>query len=269
MGRSFQTRRAALDRLEACAPSRTLEAQPVPPPPERRVGTSGAGRPLDQVRGSTGSPSDRHDQPVDPRRLVERSKRPPVRPAPSRTATSPCSLVPFLGSQVLSFATPGAKLNYGTNKVRFPNPVLVGKRIRAHVAIADVADLPAGKQATMQVHDRDRGRAQARLRRRDRRTPPRATSRDRGTRSRRRSRRSSKRAPERARRRDRVSRPGETNDDPCQVTGSRHAPSRPRRLGRGRCSTTIDRVRWRVRGQETRSMTSGEGSYVVPAAAIS
>ena len=59
------------------------------------------------------------------------------------------SLVPYLGSQVLSFETPGAKLNYGTNKVRFPNPVLVGKRIRAHVAIADVADLPKGKQATL------------------------------------------------------------------------------------------------------------------------
>jgi acyl dehydratase len=59
------------------------------------------------------------------------------------------SLVPHLGSQVLSFETPGAKLNYGTNKVRFPNPVLVGKRIRAHVALADVADLPKGKQATL------------------------------------------------------------------------------------------------------------------------
>ena len=59
------------------------------------------------------------------------------------------SLVPYLGSQVLSFETPGAKLNYGTNKVRFPNPVLVGKRIRAHVALAEVADLPKGKQATL------------------------------------------------------------------------------------------------------------------------
>src|SRR5690242_5233403 len=59
------------------------------------------------------------------------------------------SLVPYLGSQVLTFETPGAKLNYGTNKVRFPHPVLVGKRIRAHVALADVADLPSGKQATI------------------------------------------------------------------------------------------------------------------------
>ena len=59
------------------------------------------------------------------------------------------SLVPFLGSQVVRFETPGAKLNYGANKVRFPNPVLVGKRIRAHVTLTDVADLPAGKQLTL------------------------------------------------------------------------------------------------------------------------
>ena len=59
------------------------------------------------------------------------------------------SLVPFLGAQVFALETPGAKLNYGVNKVRFPNPVLVGKRVRAHVALADVADLPAGKQLTL------------------------------------------------------------------------------------------------------------------------
>src|SRR5687767_5650843 len=43
------------------------------------------------------------------------------------------SLVPWLGSQVFKLQTPGAKLNYGVNKVRFPNPVRVGKRIRSHV----------------------------------------------------------------------------------------------------------------------------------------
>jgi acyl dehydratase len=59
------------------------------------------------------------------------------------------SLVPYLGSQVFSLDTPGAKLNYGLNKVRFPNPVLVGKRVRAHVALADVVDLTAGKQLTL------------------------------------------------------------------------------------------------------------------------
>lgn len=57
------------------------------------------------------------------------------------------SLVPMLGASVVTFDTPGAKLNYGVNKVRFPQPLLVGKRVRAHVALGDVADLPAGKQA--------------------------------------------------------------------------------------------------------------------------
>jgi acyl dehydratase len=59
------------------------------------------------------------------------------------------SLVPWLGSQVFDLATPGAKLNYGVNKVRFPNPVLVGSRIRARVVIGEVTDLPAGKQLTL------------------------------------------------------------------------------------------------------------------------
>lgn len=59
------------------------------------------------------------------------------------------SLVPLLGSQVMSFETPGARLNYGANKVRFPHPVLVGSRIRAHVVLGEVADLPKGKQAIL------------------------------------------------------------------------------------------------------------------------
>jgi acyl dehydratase len=59
------------------------------------------------------------------------------------------SLIPFLGSQVFSLETPGAKLNYGVNKVRFPHPVLVGSRIRSRVSMGDVTDLPAGKQLTL------------------------------------------------------------------------------------------------------------------------
>ena len=59
------------------------------------------------------------------------------------------SLVPWLGSMLFSLQTPGAKLNYGVNKVRFPNPVLVGSRVRAKVSVGDVTDLPAGKQLTL------------------------------------------------------------------------------------------------------------------------
>jgi len=58
------------------------------------------------------------------------------------------SLLPWLGSQVFALETPGAKLNYGLNKVRFPNPVLVGARVRVTVTLAEVTDLPQGKQLT-------------------------------------------------------------------------------------------------------------------------
>jgi acyl dehydratase len=59
------------------------------------------------------------------------------------------SLIPFLGAQVFSLETPGAKLNYGVNKVRFPSPVRVGSRIRSHVTMGEVTDLPTGKQLTL------------------------------------------------------------------------------------------------------------------------
>jgi acyl dehydratase len=67
------------------------------------------------------------------------------------------SLVPWLGSQIFSLDTPGAKLNYGVNKVRFPSPLLVGKRVRGHAAFGDVTDLPTGKQLiiryTVEIED--------------------------------------------------------------------------------------------------------------------
>ena len=59
------------------------------------------------------------------------------------------SLIPMLGAQVFGLETPGAKLNYGVNKVRFPNPVLVGSKIRSTVSVGEVADVPAGKQLTL------------------------------------------------------------------------------------------------------------------------
>ena len=59
------------------------------------------------------------------------------------------SLVPWLGSSIFALDTPGAKLNYGVNKVRFPNPLLVGKRIRLTVALGEVTEIPAGYQATL------------------------------------------------------------------------------------------------------------------------
>ncbi|HXH77093.1 MaoC family dehydratase [Nocardioides sp.] len=56
------------------------------------------------------------------------------------------SLLPYFNVQSFQLETPGARLNYGLNKVRFPHPVPVGSRLRSHVSFGDVTDLPAGKQ---------------------------------------------------------------------------------------------------------------------------
>ncbi len=59
------------------------------------------------------------------------------------------SLVPWLGSRIYALETPGAKLNYGLNKVRFPHPLLVGKRIRGSATFSEVTSLPTGLQVTV------------------------------------------------------------------------------------------------------------------------
>jgi acyl dehydratase len=59
------------------------------------------------------------------------------------------SLIPWLSSQIFAFETPGARLNYGLNKVRFPAPLRVGKRIRGTATLQEVKDLPAGKQVVV------------------------------------------------------------------------------------------------------------------------
>jgi acyl dehydratase len=39
-------------------------------------------------------------------------------------------------------------INYGANKVRFPNAVRVGSRVRCHVVVLGVEDVPGGLQMT-------------------------------------------------------------------------------------------------------------------------
>ena len=56
------------------------------------------------------------------------------------------SLIPALSKSIFSVETDGARLNYGLNKVRFPNPVKVGSRVRAQATLAELTDVPAGKQ---------------------------------------------------------------------------------------------------------------------------
>jgi acyl dehydratase len=56
------------------------------------------------------------------------------------------SLIPALSASIFRVETDGPRLNYGLNKVRFPNPVKVGSRVRAQATLAELTDVPAGKQ---------------------------------------------------------------------------------------------------------------------------
>jgi acyl dehydratase len=70
------------------------------------------------------------------------------------------SLIPYLSNKVFGVETDGAKLNYGLNKVRFPNPVPVGARVRAVVTVGEITEIPAGRQLTMkyviEIEDQDK-----------------------------------------------------------------------------------------------------------------
>lgn len=48
------------------------------------------------------------------------------------------SLLPLLAGSIFGVEGPRLVINYGMNKVRFPNPVTVGSRIRANAVIASV-----------------------------------------------------------------------------------------------------------------------------------
>src|SRR3712207_4994461 len=56
------------------------------------------------------------------------------------------SLIPALSHSIFSVETDGPRLNYGLNKVRFPSPVRVGSRVRAHAVLAELVEVAAGQQ---------------------------------------------------------------------------------------------------------------------------
>jgi acyl dehydratase len=56
------------------------------------------------------------------------------------------ALIPYFNAQLFALETPGARLNYGVNRVRFPSPVKVGSRIRATAGFLELTEVPAGRQ---------------------------------------------------------------------------------------------------------------------------
>ncbi len=56
------------------------------------------------------------------------------------------SLIPRILPEVLDVRGFTMGVNYGMDKVRFPSPVPVGKRLRAHLVLEEVTDVPGGVQ---------------------------------------------------------------------------------------------------------------------------
>ncbi|TNC19345.1 MaoC family dehydratase [Amycolatopsis alkalitolerans] len=59
------------------------------------------------------------------------------------------SLLPQLASTTYRVDGLSMGINYGLNKVRFPQPVKVGSKIRGVAELAEITDVPGGKQAVV------------------------------------------------------------------------------------------------------------------------
>ena len=60
------------------------------------------------------------------------------------------SLIPLLNAEAVKIVNISMGVNYGLNKVRFPAPVPVGSKVRAHVKNLSVEDVSGGVQIVNQ-----------------------------------------------------------------------------------------------------------------------
>jgi len=82
---------------------------------------------------------------------VERAKKESPFGGPVAHGYYTLSLAPYLMSQIWSVQGIKMGVNYGLNKLRFPAPVLVGKRVRARATLNNVEDVPGGMQVTVGI----------------------------------------------------------------------------------------------------------------------
>jgi acyl dehydratase len=62
------------------------------------------------------------------------------------------ALIPYLNESSFTIRQPfRMAVNYGSNRVRFTNPVPVGSRIRNRLSVLEVSDIPGGWQVRWQV----------------------------------------------------------------------------------------------------------------------
>ena len=82
---------------------------------------------------------------------VERAKKESPFGGPVAHGYYTLSLAPYLMSQIWSVQGVKMGVNYGLNRLRFPAPVLVGKRVRARATLNKVEDVPGGIQVTVGI----------------------------------------------------------------------------------------------------------------------
>ncbi|MFY9513706.1 MAG: MaoC family dehydratase [Rubrivivax sp.] len=61
------------------------------------------------------------------------------------------SLLPLMGDTAFAIDDVRMGVNYGLNRVRFPNPVRVGSRVRGHFKLLKYEPLDGGAQLTVEV----------------------------------------------------------------------------------------------------------------------
>ncbi|MGV9296953.1 MaoC family dehydratase [Amycolatopsis sp. NPDC003676] len=70
------------------------------------------------------------------------------------------SLIPAFLPEIYRVEGLKMGINYGLNKVRFPQPVKVGSRVRGTAELVELTDVPGGKQAvvrwTVQIEGEDK-----------------------------------------------------------------------------------------------------------------
>ena len=82
---------------------------------------------------------------------VERAKKESPFGGPVAHGYYTLALAPYLMAQIWSVQGVKMGVNYGLNRLRFPAPVLVGKRVRARATLNKVEDVPGGIQVTVGI----------------------------------------------------------------------------------------------------------------------
>ena len=81
---------------------------------------------------------------------VERAKKGPFG-APIAHGYLTLSLAAKLMPEIFEIKGMKMGINYGTDKVRFLNPVKVGSRVRGHGEFLEIKEVPGGYQSTLRV----------------------------------------------------------------------------------------------------------------------